>query len=306
MELRQIKYFVTVAEYLNISKAARKLNTSQPSLGRQIQSLENYIGVPLFDRVKKRLVLTQAGEIFYHQAKSIMNNINSAISITRVNPEQRKRGVVVGFIPPISANVFPSFFPFLGSCYPDIYPMLKNLSSEAQVAALKNNLIDVAFMLYRTNHDSLSVQPIADGGSLCVLLPTTHPLAARFSLALSDLRGMPFVQTPKFLQQQIEDHLGPLNFRPLETSGGGERDNLFAQLSLVASGLGFTLVTDAVRDFIPPTVTMCPLKCEKPVTFTLYAAWRKDDPSDAVRDFLDALWLWKKGQQSPCDDAMLS
>lgn len=292
MELRQIKYFVAVAEDLNISQAARRLHTSQPSLGRQIQSLEDFIGVPLFNRKNRRLTLTEAGEIFLARSKNILSDINDATLKARSASHGNKKSITIGYIPTVASKIFPFFLPYLQNNNPDIYPILKNISSEVQITALKNECIDIAFVRKGADDDDIEKEVILRE-NLVVLLPAAHPLAEKTAVTLTELSALPFVEVSTPLKMELEQTFGPLNFKSLGASGSGERDSLFDQFSLVGSGLGFTILSDFVREFAPPSVAVRDLAVKPPPRTELYIAYRKHGRSAVLTEFLQALHRWK-------------
>lgn len=130
--------------------------------------------------------------------------------------------------------------------------------------------------------------------NLVVLLPAAHPLADKTALALSELSVLPFVEVSAPLKMELEQTLGPLNFKPVRASGLGERDNIFDQLSLVGSGLGFTILSDFVREFAPPSVAVRDLATQPPPRTELYIAYRKQDNSATFDEVLTALRNWKR------------
>lgn len=126
-----------------------------------------------------------------------------------------------------------------------------------------------------------------------VLLPATHRLAGKAAVTLEELSALPFIDVSTPLKMELERTLGPLSFTPLEASGTGERDSLFDQFSLVGSGLGFTILSDFVRDLAPSTVAVRDFAIKPPPRTDLYVAYRRHAPSPILTDVLDALRSWK-------------
>lgn len=99
MELRHLKYFVTIAEELNFSRAAVRLYISQPALSRQIKDLEDELSVVLFLRQSDGLKLTEAGKFFLKQAKDILNRSNVAVQTIKAHYTNTSQPLVIGYIP---------------------------------------------------------------------------------------------------------------------------------------------------------------------------------------------------------------
>lgn len=291
MELRQIRYFIAVAEALNISEAARRLQTSQPSLGRQIQALEEEIAVQLFGRRNRRLTLTRAGEIFLQKCKTIVSDIDDAVVKARISSLRNRSGITIGYVPPATSKIFPLFLPFLSHQQPDICPILRSIDSDEQIASLKDNSIDIGF-LRKNGHDDALLFDEVIRESLVVLLPAAHPLSGQSCIAPKDLACLPFLPSSPSLCRQIRTKLGPLPFLPESPSVEAGNDNLFDLLGLVGAGLGFTLLTDFVQDFVPPAVAVRALDLPEPVEIPLYVAHRKNDRSEILADFLKSLREW--------------
>lgn len=110
---------------------------------------------------------------------------------------------------------------------------------------------------------------------------------------MTELSALPFVEVSTPLKMELEQMFGPLNFKPVDASGSGERDSLFDQFSLVGSGLGFTILSDFVREFTPPTVAVRDLAVKPAPRTELYIAYRKQEASPVLAEFLRALRRWK-------------
>ena len=98
MELRQLRYFVAVAEERNFTRAAERLNMTQPPLSRQIQQIEETVGLALFERGARPLKLTEAGRVFYAQAKRLLEESDELLPLTRRLAQLAER-IVIGFVP---------------------------------------------------------------------------------------------------------------------------------------------------------------------------------------------------------------
>src|SRR5215471_2496486 len=135
MELRHLRYFVTVAEELNISRASARLRISQPAVSRQLRDLEEELGVDLFHRRNSRLKLTAAGEAFLAHARDLLRRSNDAAMDMAAFRPQARRTLNIGYIAPVLATLTPALRTF-GQKSPDVEVVLHEMAPGDQVAAL--------------------------------------------------------------------------------------------------------------------------------------------------------------------------
>ncbi|MBK0062742.1 MULTISPECIES: LysR substrate-binding domain-containing protein [unclassified Acinetobacter] len=192
MELRHLRYFVTVAEELNFSKAALKLYTAQPSLSQQIKDLEVDVGVKLLNRTKRKVELTEEGAAFLEQARLILVQADKAVAIARQIAKAKQQRLRIGFVPTAEINIFPHVLPQLRIQNPELIVELTHLNECQQITALKNNELDVAFTYQNLNADHIQSQKIVDE-ALIFVIPETHPLAQQPVIPLHMLGYVDFL-----------------------------------------------------------------------------------------------------------------
>lgn len=176
MELRHLRYFVMVAEELNFSKAALRLYTAQPSLSQQIKDLEDEVGVTLLHRTKRKVELTEEGSIFLEQARLTLAQADKAIAMARQVSKLKKQQLTIGFVPVVEMKVFPSVLPSLRVQNPNLKIELRSMNNTEQMEALKNGIIDIAFMRDNLNNDEIQSQFVLRE-PLMLLIPHNHSLA---------------------------------------------------------------------------------------------------------------------------------
>lgn len=137
MELRHLRYFITVAEELNFSKAALKLFTAQPSLSQQIKDLEEDVGVQLFYRTKRKVELTEEGTVFLEQASLTLAQADKAVAMARQVSQAKQQMLRIGFVPVAEVKIFPSVLPNLRVQHPDFKIELLSLNNTEQMKRLK-------------------------------------------------------------------------------------------------------------------------------------------------------------------------
>ena len=195
MERNQLIYTITVADTGSITRAAEKLHISQPSLSNQIIHLERELGVPLFERVKKRVYLTAAGLAFVEQARQIINQFQS-LEYTMTEYAQNQLGHVhVGALSIMCPLQIPDLVQEFRGLYPGIQVSLLESGSIALLQALAGNEIDVAFALLDSNHaidESLQAVRLMDS-DIYAVVSKNHALSGKQEITLNDLTGMTLI-----------------------------------------------------------------------------------------------------------------
>ena len=131
MELRHLRYFITVAEELNFSRAALKLFTAQPSLSQQIKDLEEDVGVKLLHRTKRKVELTDEGTVFLEQARLTLAQADKAIAMARQVLKAKQQMLRIGFVPVAEMKIFPY-----------VLPNLRMQNSELKIELLSLNNVE--------------------------------------------------------------------------------------------------------------------------------------------------------------------
>ncbi len=208
MELRQLKYFIGVAEELHFGKAAEKLFVSQPALSQQIQLLEDEIGVELFNRHKRtqfrKVELTEAGMVFWAEAKLILQNCEKAIDNARkIGLKQKilKLGVYRMMLRSRIVDVIKIFT----ENFPEIEIRIVELPTFLAVQdALCEESIDLGITLLPLKNSSLIDTPFKTG-YLKVMLSENHPLATVDKLQLEQLKNEKWIEINKSIHTIFED-----------------------------------------------------------------------------------------------------
>src|ERR1700741_105716 len=196
MELRHLRYFVAVAEELNFTRAAQRLNTAQPSLSQQIQDLEQEVAVPLFIRTKRSVKLTAAGTAFLNEARLTLAQARRAVASARQAARAGESTLVLGFGPAAEIKLFPSTLTSLRASFPTLRLEFRSMTTLEQREALLHNEIDLAFLRPPIHEPSLEAIPVLREQFVAVL-PADHPLAGEGPLDFAELAGYPSL---KFLR----------------------------------------------------------------------------------------------------------
>jgi LysR family transcriptional regulator, benzoate and cis,cis-muconate-responsive activator of ben and cat genes len=279
VELRQFRYFVAVAEEMNFTRAADRLHMSQPPLSRQIQHLEDEVGLPLFVRGARPLRLTEAGRILYGRAKSILDAADGVAEITRQLAQLSER-IVIGFVPSTLYGALPEVIRTFREKAPGVELSLVEMFTVEQLAALKGGRIDVGFGRIRFDDKELTREVLVEE-PLIAALPERHPLAQNETpvtfadLARETLIVYPSTPRPSYADQQLSafrDHA-------LEPRAIHEVRELQTALGLVAAQVGVCLVPASVDGLRPQGVVYRRLSDATPPVSPIIMSRRADDTS---------------------------
>lgn len=284
MELRHLRYFVAVAESLHFGEAARKLRIAQPSLSLQIRQLEEHLQAPLFRRTKRRVELTEAGQLFLAEARDILARADRAAVIARRagNGDGGRLRVGVGYCMDQRAVVRAAAF--FQRRHPRIRIELETMAVTTQAAALHKGQLDVGFVRPSVNEGLHSEVVAAE--PLIAALPAKHRFAGKRSIQLSSLCDDDFVVTSRELVPVYHD----IVLRACREAGfvpnaPHEADQLHMVLAFVSTGCGVALVPAFAQKMKPSRVTFASLRPVSPTLETVIA-WRRENISAALSTFV--------------------
>lgn len=291
MELRHLKYFVTVAEELNFSRAAVRLYISQPALSRQIKNLEDELGIVLFLRQSDGLTLTEAGKFFLEQAKDILNRSHVAVQTLKAHYTNTDEPLVIGYIPTILQTFLGQTLHRFGFAYPEVAVHLQEMPPSEQVRALRNGAIDIAFMGNPPDEleEEFTVKCVKKV-PIAALLPNTHPLAHQSSMNLAELASEKFIGMSEETFPGRNDRIRGV----CQEAGFTPNLHLFADshasmIALVAAGRGVAIMPNEAEALPHPQVVFILL--HHPIHYARSAAvWRKETPAKSLDKFLKILF----------------
>ncbi|MEX3931586.1 LysR family transcriptional regulator [Paraburkholderia phymatum] len=246
MELRHLRYFVAVAEERNFTRAAQRLHIAQPPLSRQMQQLEDLLGVQLFVRNSRPVELTDTGRFFYSHAVQLLAQTAELESMTR-RVGKIERSLSVGFVGSTLYGMLPKIIRRFRIEHPAVELTLIEMSTMDQIKALKEGVIDVGFG--RIRHEDPSIKRIVlREERMIVGLPVGHPLSElKPVLSLHDLVNETLIIFPKAPRPSYADQvLAAFRDRGLEPKRIYETRELQIALGLVAAGEGISVVPTSV------------------------------------------------------------
>lgn len=287
MELRRLSYFVAVVEQRSFRAASLKLHLSQPPLTRQIQLLEESLGVQLLTRGPSGAEPTAAGQLFYEEARNLLMLAEQAADRVRMAGQGHIGRLDVGVFGSAILGAIPQIVREFTERFPKVDVVLHSLDRAAQLKALRERRITVGFNRFFDEEPDLHWELIQTE-QMNVVLPSTHPLASHKALALSDIAREPLILYPRTPRPGFIDYLMRLfHARGLTPSAVQEVDDVLTATALVASGLGLSLVTDSGCNLSIPGIVHRALRPADRATVELCIIHRRDDPSPLLSGFVE-------------------
>jgi DNA-binding transcriptional LysR family regulator len=287
MDLRRLRYFVTVAEELHFGRAAEKLHMSQPPLSIQIRALEEELGVTLLNRTQRHVALTQAGHALLQEARKILAQVEQAVLTTRRAGRGEIGELALGFISVADYNVLPIVLREFRRRFPLVNLSLRESTTDVQIEDLAAGRIDVGFVLPPISAPGIVSAAILRE-PLIAALPQRHPLAARpGKIPLSALATSPFILFPRRMAPGLYDAVVSFcraaGFSP---QVGQEAVQMQTIVSLVSAELGVALIPRSLENLQRTGVVYRALR-ERSPAIEIHLAWRHADTLPALRLFLD-------------------
>jgi len=298
LELRHLRYFVAVAEELNLSRAARRLHLSQPPLSRQIQSLEGIVGAALFTRTARGMDLTDAGKVLLTEARNLLEFANQALERTRSVARGQIGQIHVAGFGSLMLDAVPQFLAHFSRAHPLIEIVLHTLNRPEQLAALRQRRIGAAFVRGGPVAPDIAAEAYVRE-HLVAALPTTHSLAKRKRVNLRDLAQLPLVMQGSGPRPNFTDTLLGLfanaGLQPMVAQNVG--DSITA-VAVVAGGFGAALVPASTRHLRLPGVAFVPVSDIPLATADILCIYRAEDRSPVLQTFLRELRVFRRAMKN--------
>ncbi|WP_109479829.1 LysR family transcriptional regulator [Paraburkholderia sp. C35] len=290
MELRHLRYFIEVANERNFTRAAEKLGIGQPPLSQQIKSLERELGVELFRRTAHGAELTGAGDAFLSEAQRVLSGADRAARAAQRAARGETGRLRIGFTGSAAFNpVVPALIQRFKSRYASVDLTLEEANTPALLQRLLDDGLDAVFFRPgMTSPDNVQTHRFADE-TMKIVLPSTHPLAAKKRLPLTALAGEPFVLVPGpagvTLHDEIVRACGEAGFSPQLAQPAPQVSSV---INLVAAGLGVSIVPAAIAQVQVKGVRYLDVQGAK-MRARLALGWREGDASAALGNLVGLL-----------------
>ncbi|WBS05142.1 LysR family transcriptional regulator [Pseudoduganella sp. SL102] len=289
MELRHLRYFVAVADEKNFTRAAERLNIAQPPLSRQIQQLEEELGVVLIEKGSRPLRLTEAGQFFHAHAQELLDKAQDLKAMTRrVGKIERK--LSIGFVASTLYGLLPEIVRRFRDRYQTVEISFHELTTIDQLKALKEGTIDVGFGRLK-GEDAAIRRIVLREEPLIVALPVGHRLTRLPGpLKMSELMDDPLIVYPKTPRPSFADQvLATFRERMLVPRQVIEVRELQIAIGLVGAGQGIAIVPDSLQGMIRTDVAYRPIDDRQAVSPIIFSA-RAMDRSQELADMLAIIY----------------
>lgn len=244
MEFHQLRYFIAAAEDLSISAAAKRLHVTQPALSRQIAVLEAELGVALFDRIRKRIHLTDAGRFFLPKARQIVCDAETGAQQLREQFGNARRTLRLGFLTPFLDDLVAPAVREFRQRHPKAQVSLFELPPRAQLDRLRNHELDAAILgnISDAERAFFSIRTLSRH-KMAAVLPEDHVLAGKKSIKLSALKTEPWVSlSDAFFPGRREFLRSICQQAGFEPQIVNEVDSLSMMLGAVTAGEGVAVM----------------------------------------------------------------
>jgi len=287
MELRHLRYFITVAQEQSFTRAAEKLFTAQPSLSQQIKDLEQEVGVNLFERSSRKIQLTDEGKAFLIYAEKALENAKLAVASARQVAQQKNNQIHIGFLNVAELKVMPHILAKLKKTMSDLKIHLHSLFCLEQLQRLKNAELDLSITRFQMDHP--------DFDNIHLLTEQIHLVAAKHLhptdriLKLQELKNHTIIMCDQNASPIFYERLNALMFfDQLKHDQVLWATNVLQHINLINMGMGFSFAPDYLLRFLNDEVKV--IQTDRPLPqVELYATFNKNSQNPALNIITEAL-----------------
>lgn len=289
MELRQLKYFLAVAEDLHFGKAARRMNISQPPLSQQIKQLEDELGAKLFERTSRSVVLTPEGDFLMKEAQSVLDKLDKATKTVRAIARGEEGQLTIGFVVILNQSQLPRVIRDFRSRRPNVRLELKEMSTNSQLSALASGDLDIGFIrAYGHKLNGFHTKTYLKENYV-LALPDHHPLAGESKIRLSDLTNDSLIMFNRGYQPDLFDSI----IKKFTDAGVKPRmiqetNRRLTAIALVAAGMGVSPVPESTKRLGREGVVYLPIADPLPA-IEVIAVWPKNRQSHILDSFVQVM-----------------
>ncbi len=286
IELRHIKYFLAVAKDLHFRRAAERLFISQPGLSRQIKQMEDDLGVVLFERHNRKVILTKAGAYLRDELTLNLKNLEHTFYHAKLLNNGKKGGLRLGYVGSAMQDIIPNLLLTFRKEHPDVIFNLKEMDNHKQIEDLLSYDLDIGFVRLDRVPKELEIKPILKE-PFCLVLPYSHSLNKESFKSLNQLKEAPFILfDPKYSTSyfekvmQIFDDSG---FSPIVSHNTIHASSIY---KLVEHHFGVSIVPKSLVDHNNTKVKFIELSHIKQRT-TLSMVWNTQNRNPVLKGVFD-------------------
>src|SRR6185436_14218305 len=249
MELRHLRYFLAVGEAWNFTKAAAQLRVAQPALSRQVQDLEEEIGVDLLRRSPRGVTLTAEGKLFLEEVRELLNRTDEAVEKVRALARGEYGELHVGYAPTPTVGILPPALAAFQKSVPRVKLLLHDLSSDELISGLRNGTLELAIMVEPTGEQTAGIEfELLRTSPLSVAMTAAHPFARLKSIPLEKLAAEPLIGLRRKDYPEYYDFLDRI-FAPIRAKPciAVECDSASSLITEVEAGRGISLASPSLK-----------------------------------------------------------
>ncbi|WP_299547125.1 LysR family transcriptional regulator [Seonamhaeicola sp.] len=287
LELRHLKYFLAVAETLHFRRAAERLYISQPGLSRQIKQMEADLGVTLFERHNRKVLLTKAGTFLKKELTLTLKNLDQTLQHAKLLHDGKKGDLKLGYVGSAMQQIIPDLLLAFEEAHPNTVFNLKELDNQTQIQELLSFDLDLGFVRLERVPKGLEIKPVLKE-SFCLVLPKDYPVSSENFRNLSAFKEASFILfDPKYSASyyervmQIFDDSG---FTPIVSHNTVHAGSIY---KLVENGFGISIVPKSLITE-NKNIRFIELKKIRQKT-TLSVVWNKNNRNPILNDFLNLI-----------------
>jgi DNA-binding transcriptional LysR family regulator len=299
MELRQLRYFVAVAETEHFRRAAQALGVAQPALSRQVAALERELGVGLFERLPRGVRLSEPGRVLLDESKRMLGDASEIGERVRRVARGQVGRLRIAFSEAASGHAaLTDSIRGFRAAQPEVELSLVSMRSAAQVEALRQGAIDAGFQYRLALPDDEFGRFELTMENVRLALPQSHRLARRRSLGFADLRDEPLICIARNINPHFYDSLMAAFLAARIAPRIVQEASSTIVLSLVSVGMGLGIVSSALRWHAPQDLIFRPVRgLSLANPFDL--VWRRDNRSPVLTRFVDQVITLRKSARKP-------
>ena len=279
MNLRDLKYLIAVAEQLNFGKAAEICHVSQPTLSMQVKKLEEYLGVSIFERTNKHVMLTDYGQEIVHMARGIVAGADDLITYSKSCRDPFSGEFRLGAFPTIAPYFLPKIIAPVKKAMPKLQLLLIEEKSPILIEKLLKGEIDAAILALPIDNESLAAEVLFDDNFL-LAVPKNHALAKNKTVTMEDIgsESLLLLEDGHCMRNQA---LQVCQLSGAKETAGFRATSLETLRQMVAAGSGITLIPEIAIGSKDKLISYIKFSGDQP-SRTIGIVWRKTSPRKQV------------------------
>ena len=288
MELRQLRYFIVLAEELHFQRAARRVELTQPALSYQLKSIEKQMGVQLVKRDRRNVELTPAGKHFYHGAVKLIKSLDNLTLETKDIAGSETQTLNVGYAEYLNLDPVVNSIMETRRTFPHIHIQQIDIPTLDVIVAVEQKDIDIGFTPFPVSQHNLASKLLIKG-YWSLVVPKSHKFADLSQIPINLLNNEPLI----FFDRAVNPNMFSWWMRQFEQHNAVENvvfesKQVVTALNMVESNMGLYIVASYIVPQLPESLIKLPIKLEEN-SIQINAVWHEDNTSLALTRFLNVL-----------------